>query len=420
MITDSPSNIEVQAGKNAVFRCNAESDPSLDLEIIWSFKNVEIDFSLNQRMTKTASNSLTIGRTIELDSGVYSCTARTKLDNATAEATLTVQDVPNPPRITNIHCNNSLAKVEWVSTGDRRAPILFYRIQYKTNFQDVWEYNMYEIPVPENSVTIRMTPWSNYTFRLVAENKIGPSEPSAPSEQCTTLPNVPFKNPDNVKGAGTTPSNLIISWTAMTQNEHNAPGFFYKVFWKRKDVENEPWGQKTISDWRQTHLLIENTPTFKPYRIKVEAHNSRGQSLLQASEVIGWSGSARPTEAPKDFVSMPPIEPRGVNLKWSPVSLDSIRGHFKGYKIQTWTAEESEDQCREVHAPSNVTHVNIQALKPNSINYLQVLAYNDQYNGPPSNRIEGKYIFSIYLINDYNNNFNFLSQLQHRKVRQVL
>lgn len=148
MITESPSNIEVQAGKNAVFRCNAEADPSLDLEIIWSFKNVEIDFSMNQRMTKTASNSLSIGRTIELDSGVYSCTARTKLDNATAEATLTVQDVPNPPRITNINCNNSLAKVEWVSTGDRRAPILFYRVQHKTNFQDVWEYDAYEIPVP--------------------------------------------------------------------------------------------------------------------------------------------------------------------------------------------------------------------------------------------------------------------------------
>jgi len=302
MITDSPTNIEVQAGKTAVFRCNAESDSTLNLEIIWSFKNVEIDFALNQRMTKTASNSLTIGRTIELDSGVYSCTARTELDNVTAEATLTVQDVPNPPKITNLHCNNSLAKVEWVSTGDRRAPILFYRIQHKTNFQDAWEYNMYEIPVPESSITIRMSPWSNYTFRVIAENKIGPSEPSLPSEQCTTQPDVPHKNPDNVKGAGTTPTNLVISWTAMMQNEHHAPGFFYKVFWKRNDIENEKWNHKTISDWKQSQYVVDNMPTFKPYRIKVEAHNQRGQSLMQASEVIGWSGSAKPTEAPKGFV----------------------------------------------------------------------------------------------------------------------
>ena len=154
-ITDSPSNIEVQAGKNAVFRCNAESDPSLDLKIIWSFKNVEIDFPMNQRMTITQSNSLSIGRTIELDSGVYSCTARTKLDSATAEATLTVQDTPNPPRITNIFCNNTLAKVEWISNGDRRAPILFYKIQHRTNFADVWEYSMFGELYTINSNNLR-------------------------------------------------------------------------------------------------------------------------------------------------------------------------------------------------------------------------------------------------------------------------
>lgn len=388
MITDSPQNIEVQAGKNAVFRCNAEADPSLDLEIVWSFKNVEIDFAMNQRMTKTASNSLSIGRTIELDSGVYSCTAKTKLDNATAEATLTVQDVPNPPRITNIFCNNSLAKVDWVSTGDRRAPILFYRIQHKTNFADVWEYSMYEVPVPENSLTVRMTPWANYTFRLIAENKIGPSEPSTPSEQCTTQPDVPHKNPENVRGHGTTPNNLVISWTAMTPSEHHAPNFFYKVFWKRHDIENEPWSQKTISDWKEYKLVIDNTPTFKPYRIKVEAHNSRGQSFLQATEVIGYSGEARPTEAPRSFMNIPPVEPKSSAFKWDRVSDESIRGHFRGYKIQTWTDSETEDQAREVKLPPNSTHALISILRPNSRNYVQILAYNDQYNGPPSERIE--------------------------------
>lgn len=58
-----------------------------------------------------------------------------------------------------------------------------------------------------------MSPWANYTFRVVAWNKIGPSVPSSHSDVCTTLPDVPYKNPDNVEGEGTEPTNMVISWT---------------------------------------------------------------------------------------------------------------------------------------------------------------------------------------------------------------
>lgn len=58
-----------------------------------------------------------------------------------------------------------------------------------------------------------MSPWTNYTFRVIAFNKIGPSDPSGPSTMCTTQTDVPYKNPDNVEGRGTQPDNLRISWT---------------------------------------------------------------------------------------------------------------------------------------------------------------------------------------------------------------
>lgn len=181
---------------------------------------------------------------------------------------------------------------------------------------------------------------------------------------------------------------MVISWSAMTPNEHHAPGFFYKVYWKRQDLENEPWSQKTISNWQQTQLQIDNTPTFKPYRIKIEAHNSRGQALLQATEQIGWSGESRPTQAPGNLINIPPVEPKTSTFKWEPVSKESIRGHFRGYKVQTWSAEETEAQLREVSVSNNVTHVSISILKPNSRNYVQVVAFNDRYNGPPSEKVE--------------------------------
>jgi neuronal cell adhesion protein len=48
---------------------------------------------------------------------------------------------------------------------------------------------------------------------VIARNKVGESLPSGHSKTCLTPEDVPFKNPDNVEGRGTAPSNLVIYWT---------------------------------------------------------------------------------------------------------------------------------------------------------------------------------------------------------------
>lgn len=72
---------------------------------------------------------------------------------------------------------------------------------------------------------VSMSPWANYTFRMIARNKIGPSEPSAHSEVCETPEDVPHKNPDNVVGKGTEKDNLVISWTVSYKEEE----FVYRL-----------------------------------------------------------------------------------------------------------------------------------------------------------------------------------------------
>lgn len=72
--------------------------------------------------------------------------------------------------------------------------------------------------------------------------------------------------------------------------EQNAPGFFYKVFWKREDDPRAQWKITEIPEWEQNSFIIPGQPTFKPYRVKVEAHNARGQAHTTPTEVIGYSG----------------------------------------------------------------------------------------------------------------------------------
>jgi len=134
-----------------------------------------------------------------------------------------------------------------------------------------------------------MSPWANYTFRVIARNSIGPSLPSLHSDVCFTPPDVPFKNPENVKGDKTTPYTLLISWTPMPEIEHNAAKFQYEVQWK-PDEENAQWTTEIIKDWRTSSLLIPNQPIYRPYLIKIRSFNEKGQSNVAPTVVRGFSG----------------------------------------------------------------------------------------------------------------------------------
>lgn len=115
-----------------------------------------------------------ITKTTELDSGVYTCVAHTELDEARAQATLIVQDVPNAPMLTGVTCGATDAYVSWIPTSDNRSPILRYAIQYNTSFTpDTWSFAKDHVAATEQRYRVEMSPWANYTFRVIAWNKIG-------------------------------------------------------------------------------------------------------------------------------------------------------------------------------------------------------------------------------------------------------
>ncbi|XP_067206790.1 neuroglian isoform X2 [Linepithema humile] len=387
-ITDEPEDYEVAAGATATFRCNAVTDPGLELTIEWLSNGQPIDFEMEPRFVRSSDYSLLITKTTELDSGTYTCVASTDLDSVTARATLIVQDVPNAPILENVECNTTEAKVIWRPQGDNRAPILRYTIQYNTTFTpDVWEIARDNVPAIDQVYIVPMSPWANYTFRVIAWNKIGPSLPSSHNKEkaCTTLPDVPYKNPDNVIGKGTTPQNLVISWTTMPQIEHNGPGFRYEIEYKR-DIPGQDYTDKfTIIDWRKNSLQVDNLPTYQKYKIKVTAINDKGQSRVPVKEVLGYSGEDVPLQAPGNFTLNHIISGTTAELSWSPVSQESVRGQLQGYKIQTWTDKEGEKGgIREINILGNQTHATVTKFIPNSKNFARIMAFNGRYVGPMS------------------------------------
>lgn len=76
----------------------------------------------------------------------------------------------------------------------------------------------------------------------------------------------------------------------MPEIQHNGPGFKYRIYWKRDDIPDARWKTQEVVDWERDNLEVENQPTFKPYRIKVEAHNEKGAAQVAPAEVVGYSG----------------------------------------------------------------------------------------------------------------------------------
>ena len=172
----------------------------------------------------------------------------------------------------------------------------------------------------------------------------------------------------------------------MPQSEHNTHKFRYRVYHKEEGT-NE-WKIEDVVNWRQKELLIPDQPVFTKYRIKVRAHNQVGESNVDALEVIGYSGEGEPSEAPKNFTLGEVIGPRSALVSWEPVNPESINGHFKGYKILTWTDTTGKENQREIIMRSDSTQSLVRSFKPFAVNYAQVLAFNGAYNGPASNTIE--------------------------------
>ena len=85
----------------------------------------------------------------------------------------------------------------------------------------------------------------------------------------------------------------IIVWLQpMPEEEHNAPGFYYQVRWRRHDATSgavEQYEDRAVDPSSST-LMVEGQPVYKPYEIYVLAINEIGEAVSPPKMVIGYSG----------------------------------------------------------------------------------------------------------------------------------
>ncbi len=126
-----------------------------------------------------------------------------------------LSDVPEPPEIIDIFCNERHASIKWKAAYDNADPVTQYIVEYSTAFHPGrWRISLTEENVKnvKFEAVMSLSPWVNYTFRVLAINGHGKSEPGYKKTRCNTAPSYPYINPINVTGEGDNKDNLVIFW----------------------------------------------------------------------------------------------------------------------------------------------------------------------------------------------------------------
>ncbi|XP_014663607.1 PREDICTED: neuroglian-like [Priapulus caudatus] len=392
-----PRILSFRKPQAAVFAASAVADKSLRLQIDWRKHGELINYALSQRIIKhPLDHTLLITNTQDDDTADYTCVATAYsrendgavLDTVRVTANLTVQSRPNRPgNVILTSCDKRSANVQWTPMGDNRAPILNYIIQFNTTFEpDIWVDLENKVSPTTRQYRVDISPWSNYTFRVIAHNKIGNSVPSDATTVCRTDPDTPDKHPENVRGNGTRPNNMVISWTPMTLLEQNGPGFRYQVKFKRHDDANAVWETVNINEARNNTYIVWGTNVYEPFDIQVKSFNVKGEAPVAVRTYVGFSGEDKPLIQVSNFQLEKVLGPRSASFRWTAVdpTARDINGEFQGYKVQAWVAEEGLENVREVRALPNASSAVLDVLKPYSDVLAQIFVFNAAYDGTPS------------------------------------
>ncbi|XP_077452823.1 neural cell adhesion molecule L1.2 isoform X1 [Stigmatopora argus] len=392
VIQSPPQNLKVQPGQTAIFTCLFQVDPKLASPLIqWRKNNQKLFESDNDMKYTFKGPDLIISNTEPKDQGNYMCQVITNLDMAVATATLTLHDRPDPPTLLQLtHPKKRAITLSWTPGDEHNSPVIAYVIEFEDQVSNEqgWE-ELSKVSGNDNRASLSLWPYMSYRFRVIAINGVGKSAPSKPTEIHSTTPEVPDRNPEDVRSESADPDTLVINWEEMDKRDYNGPGFKYHVLWRSVVGSGPDWHPNNTT---APPLVVTKIGNFSAFEIKVQAVNEYGEGP-EPDPVIGYSGENFPLEAPMN-VGMDILNSTAIKVTWSPIDRETVRGHLLGYRLHlTRFGPRGHHVARKAREPKITVIVETGAneerkvigdLQPYSHYTLTVSVFNSKGDGPHS------------------------------------
>nr|XP_046252346.1 neural cell adhesion molecule L1.1-like isoform X3 [Scatophagus argus] len=332
LILTGPQDLRTLRGTSARLDCRFYKDPQLlDNQIVWKKDGQKLlESSPDDKYTVFQNGTLKVTNVQSKDNGFYSCEVITALDHVSATGSITVVDRPDPPKGLSLSdVDDHSLTLSWIPGHSHNSPIMEFVVEAREEQhteEGRWRWEEWKrVPGDFTHLQLRLYPYCTYRFRVIAVNEVGASFPSEPSVHHSTPPAVPDSNPTGVRSESTDPKTLMITWDEMDKRLHHGQGFLYRVSWREAGETNAHWNS---ADVQSPPFMVNNTGTYRPFEIKVQAVNSLGTGPPPEPE-IGHSGEDKPEEAPTGVETT--VMNSTVRVKWN--EAQNVRGLLLGYKI---------------------------------------------------------------------------------------
>ena len=345
----------------------------------------------------TEEGSMVIRDISIAESGTYECAVETVVGTLYGSTNVIVYSAPGPPGgVTAVELTSDSGKVIWTDGAFYGKKIEKYNIEGRTDHNQTWTLLAQEVNgrEPENlgkKINDRkefyldksLSPWSSYSFRVAGFNQYGIGEWSEPSPQYNTKPDKPYRSVSNIRSDGGRAGDLAIRWDPLPKEHQNAPGIYYKIFYRRK---GEPQFKtrllKDFGNVEQYVIRIEKQLFYTLYEVKIQVFNDLCIHTKcdgpTSDPVMIRSAEDLPSVAPSQ-VGVRPFNSTAMKITWNPIpkDRDKVRGKLIGHRIKYWKKGLDEViDSQYVLSRSIEPTATIIGLLPNSYYWVRVMAYN--------------------------------------------
>ncbi|XP_041473856.1 protein sidekick-2-like [Lytechinus variegatus] len=385
IISQRPTNVETILGETSTLTCVVQHDSRVTPTITWMQDGGVI--VPDGRFIILESGSLVIHSTDTLDMGLYVCKVTSVAGDDLGSANLTVLQVPYQPQGLTAAKSMDQARtiiVSWLPVFNGNSPLIRYILEQKEDDSAFTEVEATINPLLTEFPVTGVKPSRRYQYRLRAQNAIGMSEKSNPSNVVHLPEEPPDLPPQSLRASATSTSSIMVEFGEPPYESWNGPLLGYIVQW-RMEGYNTAFQFHNITNYRQTSYEIVGLITWKIYEIQVAAYNGAGVGAY-SNAIDVRTNEGVPTAPPQDVDIMVTSSTSFMYIFSSP-PVQFINGINQGYKLLAWEPGMENNPIVEL-VPPNIAQSrfigNITTLKKFTEYQASVLCYTNPGDGVPS------------------------------------